>query len=85
MLSVRKAGDACEGIESYSRQCFSVLPAPGGLSLSVPECEGIVSFHDFRARIRSVSPSLIFEPVIAISSPLVKLIPMSSKKDFGHR
>ena len=38
-----------------------------------------------RARKTSASPCFTFEPVMVISSPLAKAIPISSKKDFGHR
>src|SRR5258708_35692625 len=34
---------------------------------------------------RLASPCLIFEPVRAISSPLLNLTPMSSRKDLGQR
>src|SRR6266849_8819124 len=34
---------------------------------------------------RSAPPCLTFEPARAISSPLLKLTPMSSRKDLGHR
>jgi hypothetical protein len=42
-------------------------------------------FTTSRARMRSASPCLTLEPVRAISSPLLKLTPMSSRKDLGQR
>src|SRR5947208_3001739 len=56
-----------------------------GLPLSSRRTSVSVPFTTSRARTRSASPCLIFEPVRAISSPLLKLTPMSSRKDFGHR
>ncbi len=44
-----------------------------------------VPFTTSRARMRSASLCLILEPVRTISSPLLKLTPMSSRKDLGQR
>jgi len=38
-----------------------------------------------RTRKTSVSPGFTFEPVMATSSPLAKLMPISSRKVFGHK
>ena len=56
-----------------------------GLPFSSRSTSVSLPFTTSRARIRSASPCLILEPVRAISSPLLKLNPMSARKVWGHR
>src|ERR1035437_4593990 len=56
-----------------------------GLPFSSRRTRVSVPFTTSRARMRSASPCLTFEPVRVISSPLLKLTPMSSRKDLGQR
>src|SRR5438445_12971175 len=56
-----------------------------GLPFSSRSTRVSVPFTTSRARMRSASPCLTFEPVSPISSPLLKFTPMSSRKALGQR
>ena len=56
-----------------------------GFPLSSRRTNVSFPFTTSRARIRSASPCFTFDPVRVTSSPLLKLMPMSSKKDLGQR
>ena len=64
-------------------QCFQLHT--GSPLASRSEKVSLLPLTISRARKTSASPCFTFEPVMVISSPLAKAIPISSKKDFGHR
>src|SRR5713226_1734786 len=56
-----------------------------GLPFSSRRTSVSFPFTTSRARVRSTSPCLTFEPVRTTPSPLLKLTPRSTRKDCGHR
>src|ERR1700730_7297286 len=67
-----------EAIFRDQRDHFPVRQSHTGLPLSSRNRRVSAPFTNCRARITSKASSLTFEPVTAISSPLAKLMPISS-------
>ena len=78
LLQNRSLLPKVEAIFRDQRDHFPVRQSHTGLPLSSRNWRVSVPFTNCRARITSKASILTFEPVTAISSPLAKLMPISS-------
>jgi hypothetical protein len=62
-----------------------MVPTPDGIAFFVAQDKSVSALDYFAGEDEAASPCLTFEPVKAISSPLLKLTPRSSRKDLGPR
>ena len=85
--SLVRYGHSHPAIRSLS-SCWAKVqcrPLQTGLPFSSRSTSVSFPFTTSRARMRSASPALTFDPVREISSPLLKLKPRSWRNDCGQR